>query len=76
MRPKWEVIKDHVTRVVLVGFRVAHSLEAEVLKVGTLFVSLISTRVSLIGPFMSYFRLLVEDDTAIVITLVREEFCL
>lgn len=48
-----------------------HILEIDILKVGTLYVGLIIIRVSLVGPFMSYYRLQIESLLAIVIILAR-----
>lgn len=53
-----------------------HDLEAVVLKVGTLFVSLISVRVSLVGPFMMCIRLGMKASLVIVIMFARVEVSL
>lgn len=55
--PKREVIKDHITSVVLVGARVAYCSEVEVLKISALFTHLISIMVNLVRLFILYFIL-------------------
>lgn len=50
-------IRDHVTRVISVGARVAQNSEVNVLKVGALCIYLINIGVNLVGPFIQYFRL-------------------
>lgn len=69
--PKRVMIRDHITGVVSVGARVAYSLEIVVLRVGTLYVSLIITKVYLVGLFMEHFRLLIGFNPSMVITQVR-----
>lgn len=51
--------------------RMAHFSEIEVLGVGTLYASLISIRVNLVGPFMPYFRLLIAFSPTTVIILAK-----
>lgn len=55
--------------VILVGGRVAHDIKASVLKVDTLLIGLLSSRVSLIGMSILHFRLLMNASLATVITL-------
>lgn len=71
MSPKRATIRGYITRVVSVGDEVGHSSEAEVLKVATLHFSFITIRDSLVGQFMSHFRLLMEVSPTIRIILAR-----
>lgn len=69
------IINDRITRAVLVEAKVAHSLEAEVLRVSTLEASLISIRVSIVCPFMLCFRFLTGVNLATIIILARVVIC-
>lgn len=64
--------KGYTTMIVSMGFGVAYNLEAEVLREGTFYASPICIRVSLVGPFMSHFRLLMGIilDTMIIMARV------
>lgn len=66
------MIKGHVIKVFLLGAKVAFDSEVAVLKIGTLHVSNINIRFSLVGPFMWYFRLWMEVNLATMIILSRE----
>lgn len=68
MSPKGAVIRDHVSRVFLAGAEVSHSLKVQVHRVGTLCISLISIRVSLVDPFILAFILLMGVNPIIFIT--------
>lgn len=48
-RPKGQVIREPITKVVQIGGTVTHSLEAIIFRVDTISISLISFRVKLIG---------------------------
>lgn len=52
-RPKGTVIRSHIIRLVSMGARVSHSVEASIFKMGILYTSLIRITVSLVGLFMS-----------------------
>lgn len=65
------VIRGPNTRVFQIGVKVAYNLEVVVLKVDTLHASLMSIRVSLVGSFISHFRLPMEGKVAIVIILSK-----
>lgn len=70
-RPKGVVIRNHIIRVILIGAEVAHGSEVETLRLGTLHVSLIYIRVSLVSPFMSHYILLIEVSLVAVVILAR-----
>lgn len=57
-RPKGKLIRDPVFRVISMGVGVAHSFEVDIYRLGTLYVCLISIRVSLVELFMSHSGLL------------------
>lgn len=57
VRPKGKPIRDHVTMIVYVEARVDHNLKVEVLRVGQLYVHLITISVNLVVLFMPYLRL-------------------
>lgn len=52
-----EMIKGHVTIVVLVGARIAHDFMEAILRIGNLYANLICIRISLVGSFMLHFSL-------------------
>lgn len=67
------LIKSCITKVVLVGARVAHSseVESEIVRVGTLHTSPISIRISLVGVFMLHFSLVMRVNPITVIILAK-----
>lgn len=67
-----EAIRGFIKRVVSMVVEETHSLETVVIKIGTICNSLISIMVSLVDLFMSYFRLIIEVNLAIVIIMDRE----
>lgn len=69
--PKGATIRDHDIRVSLAGAIVAPILKIVVLKKGTFYFSYFSIRVSLVHPFMLYFRLLMEDCLGLVIVIAK-----
>lgn len=69
--PKGTIIRDCVTKAILMGPGVAHGLEVEVLKVGTLHVSHINISVSLVGLLIPHFRLSMGVILVTVIILAR-----
>lgn len=71
MIPKAEAIKGYIIRVISLGTIVAHSSEVVVLRVGTLCVSYISIKVSLIGEFKLYFKLLMEARLVLMVIMSR-----
>lgn len=64
-------IRGHYIRIVLVEAVLGHGLEKVVPRVGTLYISLISIRVNLLGQFMLYLRLSMEASLVILIILAR-----
>lgn len=62
---------DYVNRVVSVGAKATHSLGVEFLRKGTLYVSFLSTSISLVNPFKPKFRLLMEVIPSITIIMDR-----
>lgn len=64
-------IRVSISRFISLEATMAHISKAEVCRVGMLCISLINTRVSLVGLSMSYFRLPMWDNPTILITLVR-----
>lgn len=69
--PKGEMIRDHDTRVRLVGVIKALDLDIVFFRVGTLYVSHFSIWVSLIDLFKSHFRLSMKASPTVVIILTR-----
>lgn len=56
MRTMREAIRGNVSRKALVGATMAYNLEAKIFRVSTLCISLINTKVILVGLFIQYFR--------------------
>lgn len=56
-----KIIRSHDIRVVSVGVIVAHISKLVDLRVGTLCMSLIRIRFSLVGPFMLHFKSSMEE---------------
>lgn len=73
---KREEIKGYVINIVSVDVLVAHDLKAEVLRVDTIFISRLCTRVSLVGQFKMHFRLPMEVILVSVTILVKVVFYL
>lgn len=69
--PKGEVIRGHGIWVVSIQFIVGHVSNVIVLKVGTLIIILISSRVSWVVPFRPHFRLAMEVILVSVVILAR-----
>lgn len=69
IRPNEVVIITFIIKIVLVGVEVTYYSEATVLQVGIFYASPINIRVSIVGKFMLYFRLLMDVILATLIIL-------
>lgn len=70
-RPKVVVIRSRITKVVSVRAKVSHGSEVKDLRESNLHISLIGTRVRLVGLFILFFILLILVNQVIVIILAR-----
>lgn len=68
-RSKRATVRGNNTKVVLGGTKVAHDSEAVVLKVVTLYVTLISIRTILVGMFILYFILSMKANLVTIVSL-------
>lgn len=65
------MMRGCIIKVVLIGSRVAHYSKTAILRVGTLYASIINRRVNQVGSFILYFRLLMDVSPTSTIILAR-----
>lgn len=72
MMPKGEIIRDHITRAVILEVTMVHSSQDEDFMVGGPSSSLISIKISLVNQFKYLIKYQIEVSPVIMVIVVRE----